>query len=198
MTEASPVRRCQVCDHPSVLGINQAITNGKSFRAIARDWKIGSERSGEFRPDHKKVARHAEGCLATSFQKVQETNLTAQGQAITARMKYLDEQVDTAIADALEGELVMVGDAPMLDEDGKPVHRRTISHVRALLAAVREGRHNQALVAKLAGALPEEDLDALERSRKGLEDPVVRRYVQQMEERLAHLEAQAGRDQVVP
>jgi len=191
-----PVRRCPVCDHPSVLGINQAILNGKPFRQIARTYKIGSERSGEFRPDHKKVIRHAEGCMATSFQKVQETGLTAQGEAIQARLRFLDEQVDTAIQDALKGEEVMMGDAPLLGEDGHPVTRRTISHIRALLAAVREGRQNAALVAKLAGAMPEEDLDALDRARQGLEDPAVRRLVQQMEERLAELESQAGRDQV--
>ena len=145
MTEAKPVRRCPVCEHPSVLGINQAILNGKAFRAIARDWKIGSERSGKFIPDHKKVTRHAEGCMATSFQKVQETNLTAQGEAIQARMKYLDEQVDTAILDALKGEPVMMGDTPLLDDEGRPMMRRGIPHVRALLAAVREGRQNAAL-----------------------------------------------------
>jgi len=196
MAEEKPVQRCPVCEHPSVLGVNQAILNGKSFRAIARDFKVGSERSGQFRPDHKKIIRHAERCLTTSFQKVQETNLTAQGQAIQARLKFLEEQVDTAIEDARQGELVMVGDTPMLDDEGKPVYRRSISHIRALLAAVREGRQNQALVAKLAGALPEEDQDALEKARLGLEDPEVRRYVQMMEERLAHLEAAAGRDQV--
>lgn len=194
MTE--PIRRCPVCDHPSVLGINQAILNGKPFRQIARTYKIGSERSGEFRPDHKKVIRHAEGCMATSFQKVQESNLTAQGEAIQARLRFLDEQVDTAIQDALKGEEVMMGDAPLLDENGHPVTRRTISHIRALLAAVREGRQNAALVAKLAGAMPEEDLDALDRARQGLEDPAVRRLVQQMEERLAELETAQGRDQV--
>lgn len=188
--------RCPVCDHPSVLGINQAILNGKSFRAIARDFRVGSERSGEFRPNHHKISRHAEKCMATSFQKLQEANLTAQGAAIQARLKYLDEQVDQAITDALKGEVVMVGDAPMLDEDGKPMERRSIAHVRALLAAVREGRHNAALMAKLAGALPEEDQDALEKARAGLEDPTVRRLVQQMEERLAELETQQGRDQV--
>lgn len=193
---AEPVRRCPVCEHPSVLAINQAILNGKSFRAIARDFQVGSARSGEFRPDHKKVSRHAEGCMATSFQAIQETNLTAQGAAIQARLKYLDDQVDTAIQDALEGEVVMLGDAPMLDDEGKPVHRRTISHVRALLAAVREGRQNQALMAKLAGALPEEDQDALEKARQGLQDPTVRRLLQEMEERMAELESVAGRDQV--
>lgn len=194
MSEA--VRRCPVCLHPSVLGINSAILNGKPYRAIARDFKIGSERSGKFTPDHKKVSRHAEGCMETSYQKVQESNLTAQGEAIQARMKYLDEQVDTAIQDALAGEPIMVGDAPLLNDDGTPQMRRTISHVRALLAAVREGRHNQALIAKLAGAMPEEDQGALESARKGLEDPAVRRLIQQMEARLAELETADGRDQV--
>lgn len=196
MAEDKAVRRCSVCQHPSVLGINQAILNGKAYRAIARDWKIGSERSGTFHPDHKKVIRHAEDCLATSFQKVQETNLTAQGEALQARLRYLDEQVDTAITDALKGELVMVGDTPMLDDDGKPVERRSIAHIRALLGAVREGRHNAALMAKLSGAMPDEDQEALEKARQGLEDPESRRLIQELEERLASLETEQGRDQV--
>lgn len=195
---SEPVRRCPVCEHPSVLGINQAILNGKSFRAIARDWKIGSERSGNFTPDHKKVSRHAEGCMATSFQQIQESNLTAQGEAIHARMKYLEDQVDTAIRDALEGDVLMIGDTPMLDDDGNPKRVRTTAHLRVLLAAVREGRHNQELVAKLAGAMPDEDQAALERARKGLEDEGARKLVQKLEQRLAELEADAGRDKIVP
>lgn len=184
---------CQVCEHPSVLGVNQAILNGKSYRAIARDFKIGSERSGTFRPDHKKVIRHAEECMATSYQKVQEANLTAQGEALVARMKELDGHVDTVLAEALEGEPIMVGDVPLLQDDGSPMTRRNL---RVILAAVREGRHNTALRAKLAGAMPDEDADALEQARKGLEDPEVRRLVQQMEERLAELESAQGRDKV--
>lgn len=194
MTE--PVQRCPVCEHPSILGINQAILNGKSYRGVARDFRIGSERSGTFYPNHKKVSRHAERCMATSFQQIQETNLTAQGVAIAARLAYLDEQVDTAIADALKGEVVFIGDAPMLDDEGKPVERRSISHVRALLAAVREGRQNAALKAKLAGAMPEEDGDALAAARAGLEDPAVRALLHQMEERLAEMEAAQGRDKI--
>jgi hypothetical protein len=190
------VRRCQVCEHPSVLGINQAILNGKSYRAISRDYRIGSERSGSFKADHAKVRRHAEGCMATSFQKVQEANLTAQGEAIHARMKYLDEQVDVAIADALKGEPQMIGDTPLLEDDGSVKMVRSMGHVRALLAAVREGRQNAALVAKLAGAMPDEDADALEHARKGLEDPAVRALVQQMEQRLAELESEQGRDKI--
>lgn len=193
---SEPVRRCPVCAHPSVLGINSAILNGKPFRAIARDFKIGSERSGTFTPDHKKVSRHAENCMATSYQQVTEKNLTKQGEAIQARLRYLDEQVDTAIQDSLKGEEVTVGDVPLLDDDGKPVTRRSTQHVRALLAAVREGRQNAALLAKLAGAMPEEDADSLEHARKGLEDPAIRGFIQKMEERLAELETAAGRDTV--
>jgi len=193
---AEPVRRCAVCAHPSILGINAAILNGKPFRAIARDFKIGSERSGTFTPDHKKVTRHAEGCMATSFQQIQDTNLTAQGEAIQARLRFLDEQVDTAIKDALEGEPVMVGDAPLLNDDGSPKMRRSIAHVRALLAAVREGRQNAALVAKLAGAMPEEDLEALERARAGLDNPEVRRLMLQVEELLAQQAQEAGHNKL--
>lgn len=192
MTE--PVRRCPVCEHPSILGINQAILNGKPFRAIARDFRVGSERSGEFRPDHKKVTRHAEGCLSTSYQKVQEANLSAQGAALQARMAELDAHVDTVLKDALEGEVIMVGDVPLLDEaTGHPLTRRNL---RLVLAAVREGRQNAEVRAKLAGAVENPDNEGLEASRQALQDPTVRRLVQQMEERMAELETQAGRDQV--
>lgn len=193
---AEPVRRCPVCDHPSVLGINQAILNGKAYRAIARDYKIGSERSGTFTPDHKKVSRHAEGCMATSFQAVQEQNLTAQGVAIQARMKFLDEQVDQAIQDALEGEPVMIGDTPMLNDDGSPMKVRRASHLRVLLAAVREGRQNQALIAKLSGAVPDEDQDALEAARAAQENPEVRQLLVQVEELLAKAQTAAGDDKI--
>lgn len=186
------VRRCPVCEHPSVLGINQAILNGKSYRAIARDWKIGSEASGEFRADHKKVVRHAEKCMATSYQEVQKTNLTAQGEALTARLKYLDEQVDTVIQDALRGHIVMVGDTPMLDDTGKVQHERSIPELRALLAAVREGRQNAALRAKLAGALPEEDPAEMEAAQAALANPEVRRLLAQVEETLAAQAQAAG------
>lgn len=182
-----PVRRCPVCEHPSVLGINQAILNGKPFRAIARDFRVGSERSGTFTPDHKKVTRHAERCLATSFQKIQDANLTAQGAAIQARMLELDGHVNTVLKDALEGEPVMMGDTPLLNEDGSPMTRRNL---RVILAAVREGRHNAALLAKLSGAVPDEDHEALEKARAGLQDPQARRIVQELEERLAQLEDQ--------
>jgi hypothetical protein len=188
--------RCGVCEHPSVLGINQAILNGKSYRAIARDFKVGSERSGTFKPNHAKVRLHAEKCMSTSYQQIQETNLTTQGKAIQARLDFLDQQVDTVIADALKGHLVMVGDAPLLNDDGSEKRERSVSELRALLAAVREGRHNAEVKAKLAGAMPEQDQGALERSRLGLEDPAVRKLVQQMEELLAKKETEAGRDQV--
>lgn len=179
-----------------MLGINAAVLNGKSYRAIARDFKIGSESSGSFRPDHKKVMRHAEGCMETSYQKVQESNLTAQGEVLHARMKFLDEQVDVAIADALKGEPLMVGDVPMLNDDGSPQTVRTVAHVRALLAAVREGRQNAALVAKLAGALPESDEAELEAMRKMLDNPAARHLVVKLEELLA-AEAQAeGRNKI--
>ncbi len=193
---AEAVRRCQVCQHPSVLGINQAILNGKSYLSLARDYKIGSTASGDFKPDHKKVTRHAEGCLKTSYQQVTDQNLSQQGQALTARMKFLDEQVETAIKDALEGEVLMVGDTPMLEDDGSPKRVRTWRDTRTLLAAVREGRQNVVVVAKLAGAMPDDDMDALEQVREGLLDPEVRRLTQELEERLAANQAANGGDRV--
>lgn len=181
----SAVRRCPVCEHPSVLAINAAILNGKSYRALARDFRIGSERSGKFTPDHKKVSRHAEGCMATSFQEVQKANLTGQGEAIHARMKELEEHVNTVLADALEGRIVMVGDTPMLNDDGTPKRERTTGDLRVIIAAVRESRHNQALVAKLAGALPEGDEAEMDDLRKLLEMPEARALVAKLEGMLA-------------
>lgn len=196
MAESTPVRRCPVCSHDSVSAINAAILNGKSYRRIAEDFKIGSTASGTFRPDHKKVSRHAENCLSASYQQVQQETMTQQGRAIQERMKWLDEQVDVAVADALKGEPVMIGDTPALNDDGSPQLVRTISHLRVLLAAVREGRHNQALLAKLAGALPDEDAEALEAARAGLENPEVRKLVQQIEEQLANAAQAEGRNQI--
>lgn len=181
----SAVRRCVVCEHPSVLAINAAVLNGKSYRAIARDFKIGSEASGTFRPDHKKVLRHAEGCMSTSYQEVQKTNLVGQGEAIHARMKELEEHVNTVLADALEGRIVMVGDVPMLNDDGSPKRERTTGDLRVIIAAVREGRHNQALIAKLAGALPEGDEGEMDDLRKLLEMPEARALVVKLEGMLA-------------
>ena len=192
----APMRTCAVCEHESVSAINAAILNRKSYRSIAVNFRIGSNRSGTFRPDHKKVLRHAEKCMAASFEAVQEANLNVQGRAIQERLKHLEDQVDVAIADALKGEPVMVGDVPMLDDEGKPLYVRRVGHLRVLLAAVREGRHNQELVAKLAGAMPDEDTEALEASRKSLEDPEVRKLVQQVEALLAEKETREGRDQV--
>jgi hypothetical protein len=185
VTEPRAVRRCPVCEHPSVLGINAAILNGKSYRAISRDFRIGSERSGKFTPDHKKVMRHAEGCMETSYQQVQKAKLEGQGEAIHARMKELEEHVNTVLADALEGRIVMVGDAPMLNEDGSPLRERTTSDLRVIIAAVREARHNQALVAKLAGALPEGDEGEMDDLRKLLEMPEARALVAKLEGMLA-------------
>lgn len=192
------VRRCPICEHQSVSAINAAILNGKSYRRIAEDFKIGSSASGTFKPDHKKVSRHAEKCMATSYQQIQKESLSSQGRAIQERLKHLDDQVDVAIADALEGEVLMVGDAPMLDNDGQPVRQRSVSHLRVLLAAVREGRHNQALMAKLAGALPDEDEAALEAARLGLDNPEIRSLVQQIEELLAKSADAAGQNKIEP
>ncbi len=192
---ADAVRRCPVCEHPSVLAINHAILNNKSYRAIARDFRIGSEASGTFRPDHKKVVRHAEGCMATSYQQVQEESLSTQGRAIQERMKWLDEQVDVVVADALAGEVLMLGDVPLLNDDGSEKRIRTVAHLRALLAAVREGRQNQALLAKLAGALPEGDDDA-DLMRQALENPEARRLVQELERVLAEAAQAAGQNQI--
>lgn len=193
---ADAVRRCAICEHDSVAAINAAILNGKAYRAIARDFRIGSSKSGTFHPDHKKVLRHAEGCLATSYREVQQESLTAQGRAIQERMKHLDAQVDVAIAEALEGEPLMAGDTPLLNDDGTPQRVRTVAHMRVLLAAVREGRHNAALIAKLAGALPDEDEAALEAARLGMENPEVRALVQQIEELLAAAAQAEGRNKI--
>ena len=97
--------------------------------------------------------------------------------------------------DALKGHVLMSGDTPLLDDEGQPKTERTIYHIRTLLAAVREGRHNQALIAKLAGALPEGD-DPAEATRELLKDPAMRRLLAQMEARAGELEQQTGKDTV--
>lgn len=187
------VRNCPVCNHPSLSAINTAILNGKTFRAIARDFQIGSDASGKFVPNHHKVSRHANKCLTAAYQHVQEERLSGQGVAIQVRLQELDEHVDKVLTTAWAGEPVMVGDIQDVDADGNPKVR---VNLRVILAAVREARHNADLTAKLAGALPEGDGTEGQAARAALEDPTLRRLNQEMETRLAELERAEGNDKV--
>lgn len=173
-------KTCQVCVHESRLAIEQAILNGKPKAAIARTFGFTYTRSkdGKVMPDHKVIARHADRCMAGAYQKAVEERENQSGVAIAARLAYLDEQVDLVITKAREGRPVMVGDVPLLNDDGTEMKAYDW---RLLLAAVREGRSNAELVAKLSGRVEHdaEDLDAI---RRHLDTPEARKLLARLEE----------------
>jgi hypothetical protein len=173
-------RPCAVCQHPSRLAIDQAILNGKALRAIARDFRVGSERSGTFREDHKKIERHRDKCMGEAYRAAKEADLEASGLALVNRMKELDEAVDEVLTRSRSGEVVYDGEgiAPLLNEDG--TERKRYSD-RTILAAVREARRNTEMRAKLAGAVPDGDPESLDRQRAALENPKARKLMAELD-----------------
>jgi hypothetical protein len=184
-------RPCQVCQHPSRLAIDQAILNGKALRAIARDFGIGAHPgTDQFKPDHKKVERHRDRCMGEAYRKAREDDLEASGLALVNRMKELDEAADEVLNRARKGEVVRDADGiPLLAEDGSAERR---FNDRTILAAIREARRNTEMRAKLAGAVPEGDPEALARQRAALSDPRARRLMAELDAILA------GEDQDLP
>lgn len=176
--------RCQVCEHPSRLAIDQAILNGKSHRAIARDFNIGSGvGTDHFKADHKKISRHIERCMGEAYRAAKEADLEASGLALVNRMKHLDDVVDEVLARARKGEPMVDSDGiPLLDEEGQP---RRLFRETVLLAAIREARRNTEMRAKLAGVTPEGDEGALEAAKAALASPEARRLLTQLDEALA-------------
>lgn len=176
---AGDAKRCQVCTHPSRLAIEQAILNAKPKSAIARDFGFTYTRSsdGATMPNHKAIARHAGRCMANAYERAVANQENKSGEQIVKRLEQLDEEVDRVIEAARKGFPVMVGDVPLLDDEGRQVMRHDW---RLLLAAVREGRANAELVAKLAGKV-EGDAGDLEAARRHLESPEARRLLQELE-----------------
>lgn len=175
-------RPCQVCQHESRLSIDQAILNGKGLRAIARDFGIGSRvGTPDFRPDHKKVERHRDGCMGEAYRAAREADLEKSGLALVNRMKELDEAVDEVLARARKGEPVYDAEGVTLLMDTDGVTPLVRYNDRTLLAAIREARRNTEMRAKLAGAVPEGDQDSLDQARALLASPEARRLLAQLD-----------------
>jgi hypothetical protein len=173
-------RPCAVCNHPSRAAIEQAILNQKSLSAIARDFPgftYTRRKDGAQVPDHKIIQRHRDGCMPDAYQKAVEERELESGVAIAHRLRMLDDEVDKVIAAANKGRPLMVGDIPLLDEDGQMV---MVHDWRLLLAAVDRARANVELLAKLSGRT-ETDPQELDAIRRHLESPQARRLLAELE-----------------
>lgn len=168
---------CEVCQHPDRGAIDMALVNGKSLRAIARDFAIGTPAAG-----HHKVARHRDQCMADAYQSQTAAVVEASGAALVDRMRHLDDVVDEVIRRAREGTVLRDEHGPMMDDDGRPI--RTYKD-GTILAAIREARRNTELRARLAGAMTEGDEEAMAAARLALQSPEARRAVQDLEAMLA-------------
>lgn len=178
-------RPCSICSHPSRLAIDQALLNGKGLRPTAVAFGIGSGEFGTdtFKPDHKKVQRHIDKCMGEAYRAAKEADLEASGLALVNRMKQMDELVDEIIQRNREG-------VPLTDEHGPVLHPQTGEPImrvndRILLNAVSEARRNAEMRAKLAGALPEGDDDAVTKARAALSSPEARKALADLDGILA-------------
>lgn len=177
---------CPVCIHESRSAIEQAILNGKAASAIAKTFGFTytTRKTGNEVGNHKVITNHRDNHMPGAYQAAMEDREKRSGNAMAARLEYLDDQVDHAIREARKGVPIVVGDVALLDDDGRPVMQYDL---RLLLAAVREARGNVELMAKLAGAIPEGKSDELDLMRKRLETPEGRKLLAQ----IAELDAQA-------
>lgn len=188
--------RCQVCNHPDLAAIDNAILAGKKHLHIARDFRLGSHVKDTdpkpFQADHKVVGNHIRRCLPKVYQAAVSDAVLTHGAAIANRLRFLDECVDEVITEARRGTPVTSEDGtPYLNPDGTPLTR---SDHRMVLNAVREARANAEMLARLSGAAPEEDHAALDAARGALSDPVARNLMTDLE---AHLSIQANRAKTV-
>lgn len=180
--------RCPVCSHDSRPAIEQAILNGKPKAQIAKTFGFTYTRSKDGREmgNHKVIQNHLDRCMGEAFKKSLEAREMASGEAMATRLRVLEAEVDKVLERANKGEPVMVGDVPLLDDEGRQIMRYDN---RLILAAIREARGNVELLAKLAGKVENdpEDVDAV---RKHLQSPEARRLLARLEE----LAAQAERE----
>lgn len=169
---------CQVCTHESRAAIEQAILNAKPKAKIARDFGYFYMSKGRQVPNTNAIKRHADRCMKGAYERAHANREKKSGEAIVSRLDMLDAEVDKVIAAVHEGTVVMVGDVPLLDDEGRQVKRHDW---RLLLSAVAQGRANAELQAKLAGKVEGDpaDLDAI---RGHLGNPVARRLLAQLEE----------------
>lgn len=178
--------RCPVCSHDSRAAIEQAILNGKPKAQIAKTFGFTYTRSKDQRVmgNHKVIQNHLDRCMGEAFKASLEAREMASGEAMATRLRVLEAEVDKVLERANAGEVVMVGDVPLLDDDGQQVRRYDN---RLILAAIREARGNVELLAKLAGKVEQdpEDVDAV---RKHLQSPEARRLLARLEELAAQAE----------
>lgn len=175
MPEPTPVHRCQVCEHESRQAIEQALVNGKSARGISRQFYIGSGGTdpATFKPDHSKVTKHRDRCMAATFQAATTEARVEAGSALIARVAEADQAIDEVLARARRGEA-------MFDPEGMPMidmlTGQQVRHYResTILAAVDRMVKVTDLRARLAGAIPDEDRDAIEQARAALDSPASR------------------------
>jgi hypothetical protein len=178
-------RPCPVCNHESRPAIEQAILNGKSHSGIALTFGFTYTRSKDGRTmgNHKVIKAHLDH-MGEAFRKAMDDREMASGEAMAARLRVLEAEVDKVLERANEGTPVVVGDVPLLNDDGKPIMRYDN---RLVLAAVREARGNVELLAKLAGKV-ENDPEDLEATRAHLRSPEARRLLARLDELAAQAE----------
>lgn len=178
-------RRCPVCSHDSRAAIEQAVLNGKPHAQIALTFGFTYTRSKDDKVmgNHKVIKNHLTH-MGESFQKAMEDRDLASGEAMAARLRVLEAEVDGVLKRANAGEPVMVGDVPLLNEDGSPVLRYDN---RLILAAIAQARANVELIAKLAGKVEADPTDT-EAVRQHLRSPEARRLLARLDE----LAAQQG------
>lgn len=171
-------RRCRVCTHDSRPAIEQAILNGKAHAAVAKTFGFTYTRSkdGKVLGDHKVIANHIDH-MGDAFRKAMDERDLASGEALALRLRNLEAEVDKVLERANEGRPVMVGDTPLLDDEGRTV---MVYDNRVILAAVAQARANVEMMAKLAGKI-ETDPEDLDTVRKHLTSPKARRLLAELE-----------------
>jgi len=180
-------RRCPVCSHDSRAAIEQAILNQKPHAQIAKTFGFTYTRSkdGKVMGNHKVIANHLDH-MGEAFREALDAREMASGEAMATRLRVLEAEVDKVLERANEGEVVMVGDVPLLDEEGRQVRRYDN---RLILAAIREARGNVELLAKLAGKV-ENDPEDLDTVRAHLRSPEARRLLARLDELQAEADAE--------
>lgn len=171
--------RCPVCSHDSRAAIEQAMMNGKPAAQIAKTFGFTYTRSkdGKVMGNHKVIKNH-EAHMGEAFRQALEDREMASGEAMATRLRVLEAEVDKVLERANEGVPVMVGDVPLLDDDGRQIMRYDN---RLILAAIREARGNVELLAKLSGKV-ETDPGDVEAVRRHLKSPKARRLLAELEE----------------
>jgi hypothetical protein len=171
--------RCPVCSHDSRAAIEQAILNGKPKAQVALTFGFTYVRGSDQKVmgNHKVITNHLDH-MGDDFRKAMEDRDLASGEAMAARLRVLEAEVDGVLERANRGEVVMVGDVPLLDDEGRQIMRYDN---RLILAAIAQARANVELIAKLAGKVENDPTD-LDSVRQHLRSPEARRLLARLEE----------------